>query len=202
MSMAVCKQAVPKAWVRISHSSVEGSLCERECLKSTRDSLHLPAAGTRLSIAECSSSSFLSHQFNLKKATVLSSTSTMASSSSASSSTSGSANGHSEDGGAPSSPTASTSSLSSFDPQEEFQAPLGEGTREPSIDGTSIGAGSQFGDSDSSENGLRKSRLEDIGAEEKAVCHNVDKRWLRGRQRLVEPDMPRQACWINRWLAH
>lgn len=54
---------------------------------------------------------------------------------------------------------------------ESFPAPLGaELDKDPSIDGTSIGAGSQYaGSSDAGINGLRKPRLEDIEQDERAV---------------------------------
>ena len=82
----------------------------------------------------------------------------------------------------PSSPTSSTSSLPSassstspYDPNEPFQAPLGaELDREPSIDGTSIGAGSDYDPADaSSENGIRKAKLEDIDQDERAEALRI-----------------------------
>jgi hypothetical protein len=87
---------------------------------------------------------------------------------------------------APPSPTTSVSSLpeseasssvSSYDPNEPFQAPLGaELDRDASIDGTSIGAGSAYegGSSDMGVNGLRKTRLEDINQDERAVSKLED----------------------------
>lgn len=88
-------------------------------------------------------------------------------------STSTQSNGHSE----PSSPTSSTSSLpSSYDPTESFQAPLSADLdKEPSIDGTSVGAGSAYGGSSSQlgEDGLRKQRLEDIDQDERAVSSSI-----------------------------
>lgn len=76
---------------------------------------------------------------------------------------------------APASPASSTISLPEsngvYDPNEEYPAPLGADLdKEPSIDGTSIGAGSQFeGNSESGDNGIRKARLEDIDHTERAV---------------------------------
>lgn len=80
----------------------------------------------------------------------------------------------------PSSPASSTSSLPPYDPSEPFQAPLGaELDREPSIDGTSIGAGSDYDPADSSSsanaagNTIRKARLEDIDQDERAEALRI-----------------------------
>ena len=96
--------------------------------------------------------------------------STIASTSSSASSPPSSAHDESP----PSSPYASSSS-ESFDPNEPFQAPLGaEIDRDPSIDGTNIGAGSAYaGSSDLGSDGLRKSKLEDIDQGERAVSPQV-----------------------------
>ena len=75
----------------------------------------------------------------------------------------------------PSSPASSTSSLP-FDPSEPFQAPLGaELDKEPSIDGTSIGAGSDYDPSGSESGGavIRKARLEDIDQDERAEALRI-----------------------------
>lgn len=76
----------------------------------------------------------------------------------------------------PASPTSSTSSLpseasSAYDPAAPFQAPLGaELDRDPSIDGTSVGAGSAYeGSSQFGADGIRKQRLEDIDQDERDV---------------------------------
>lgn len=76
----------------------------------------------------------------------------------------------------PGSPASSTSSLpstssSKYDPAAPFQAPLGaELDREPSIDGTSVGAGSAYeGSSQFGADGLRKQKLEDIDQDEREV---------------------------------
>lgn len=76
----------------------------------------------------------------------------------------------------PGSPASSTSSLpstssSKYDPAAPFQAPLGaELDREPSIDGTSVGAGSAYeGSSQTGAEGLRKKRFEDIDQDEREV---------------------------------
>lgn len=77
----------------------------------------------------------------------------------------------------PGSPASSTSSLpttasSKYDPAAPFQAPLGaELDRDPSIDGTSVGAGSAYeGSSQVGTGGIRKQRLEDIDQDEREVC--------------------------------
>lgn len=97
----------------------------------------------------------------------------------------------------PPSPTSSTSSLPSngfYDPEEPFQAPLGsELGREPSIDGTSIGAGSAYGgSSDLGSDGLRKSKLEDIDQDERAVSDYLAMTLYRV---LFQSDDYR-SCWV------
>lgn len=104
------------------------------------------------------------------------SSSSSSSTSSAARTTNGYHDSHENDDDAvptPSSPASSTSSLPSFDPSESFPAPLGaELDREPSIDGTSIGAGSDYDPSDVTQ-AIRKTRLEDIDQDERAEALRI-----------------------------
>merc|ERR1712093_560529 len=115
-----------------------------------------------------------------QQTTAVTMSSPTADSASTNASTSASASSSPNGSSPPASPSSSTTSLpsnsgSSYDPNEPFVAPLGADLdRDPSIDGTSIGAGSALGgSSDLGENGLRKTKLEDIDQEERAEAIRI-----------------------------